>query len=213
VRLFRLAGPPPPDVLVAAAECIRTGGTLVFPTDTVYGIGCAPDDDAAVAALYAAKRRPIDRPLSIHLADPADARWYAAKLSPGARAVMRHFWPGAVTVIVARQRSRCAAATHDAATVGLRCPDEPICRAIIEATGPLAATSANLSGENAFTGEDDDIASLPLATMAIIAGPTRRGRESTVLDCSAERVRVVRSGAVDPALVAQALTGIAPVDI
>jgi L-threonylcarbamoyladenylate synthase len=213
VKVVRVDGLPSADVLASASDCIRSGGTLIFPTDTVYGIGCASDDDRAVEAVFVAKRRPHDRPLSIHLADPSDARRYASRLSPGARAVMRHFWPGGVTVIVQRQPSRCAAAARGGATIGLRCPDDPVCRAIVDATGPLAATSANVSGESAYAGNEGDEASLPQATMAIIAGQTKALRESTVLDCSGERARVVRSGAVDSAVIEKALAGIAPVDI
>jgi tRNA threonylcarbamoyl adenosine modification protein (Sua5/YciO/YrdC/YwlC family) len=213
MNVVRVDGSPKAEVLAAAAACVRAGGTMIFPTDTVYGIGCAADDDRAVEAVFEAKRRPHDRPLSIHLADPAEARRYSSRLSPGARAVMRHFWPGGVTVIVNRLPTRCDAAARGGKTIGLRCPDDPICRAIIGATGPLAATSANESGARAFTGDGADEAALPHATMAIIAGQTRRRRESTVLDCSGERVRVIRSGAVDPAVIENALTGIAPVDI
>jgi L-threonylcarbamoyladenylate synthase len=213
VNVYRVDGVVPPPVLAAAAACIAGGGTLIFPTDTVYGIGCAPDEAAAVAAVYAAKRRPPDKPLSIHVADGRDVCEFATFLSPGARAAMRHFWPGAVSVIVERRPSRCAAAAHRGQTIAIRYPDDPVCRAIIRSTGPLAATSANLSGEAAFAGTDDDLASLPDATMAVIAGPTRRLRESTVLDCSGERVRLVRRGAVEPTIIVASLAGVAPVDL
>jgi len=213
VNVVRIDGLPPASVLADAAACIRAGGTLIFPTDTVYGIGCAAEDGGAIDAVYASKRRPPDRPLSIHLGAVDDAARFAARLSAGARAVMRHFWPGSVTVIVERAASRASAAARNGGTIGLRFPDDPVYRAIVRATGPLAATSANISGEAAFAGIGDPLESLPVATMAIIAGPTKALRESTVLDCAGERVRVLRAGATDPALIREVLTGVAPVDI
>lgn len=199
------------ETAAAAATTVASGGTVIFPTDTVYGIGCAPDDEAAVASVFAAKGRPADKPLAVLLEDAASAARFAVRLSPAARAAIRHFWPGGLTVIVARAPERAAAAARDGTTIGLRVPDDPICRAVLLATGPLAATSANASGAIAYTGEDPEaIDALPEASMAIIAGPTRRARESTVLDCTGDSVRLVRRGAVDESRIREALAGIAP---
>ena len=213
MNVVRLHGPPSEAVLAEARACVASGGLLIFPTDTVYGIGCRADDDEAVARIFDSKRRPERRPLSIHLADAADARGFAARIGPGARAIVRHCWPGPVTVIVQRDLRRASAAARGGPTIGLRCPDDATYRAIVRATGPLAATSANISGEAAFTGATDDLASLPAASMAIIAGPTKSLRESTVLDCSSDRIRILRAGALDPALIEAAAAGLAPVDI
>lgn len=210
VTIHRIEGIPGENALLQVRACIEAGGTLIFPTETVYGIGCAPEHGDAVEAIFAAKGRAGDKPLTIHVADPDDVREFASQISGAARAIMRAFWPGPVAVIVQRRAGRYAAAARNRPTIGLRCPNDAACRAILRATGPLAATSANLSGKRAYTGEFDDIASLPEATMAIIAGPTSARRESTVLDCSGESVRVVRAGAVDVAAIERALDGIAP---
>lgn len=212
MRIHRTVGVPDSAALADAAGCIARGGTLIFPTDTVYGIGCAPEDETAIEAIFAAKRRPPDKPLAIHVSRPAQAGEFAQRLSPGARVVIDRFWPGPVTIIVERKAGRYAAAARQGATIALRCPDSAACSAILEATGPLAATSANISGAPSYAGASDDLDGLPEADVAIIAGPTKELRESTVLDCSSEIVRVVRRGALDPDDIAAALAGVATLE-
>ena len=209
MRILRVSGHPSAAVLAQAAACVAAGGTLIFPTDTVYGIGCAPEDDATVESIFRAKARPSTKPLAIHLRSSDEAATYAAELSPGALALMRRFWPGPLTLVVRRQPERCAAAARNGSTIALRCPDAPVCSALLHATGPLAATSANRSGAPAFTGVETDLDALPEATLAIIAGPTKERRESTVLDCSTDIISVIRAGALDPAAIADALAGVA----
>jgi L-threonylcarbamoyladenylate synthase len=208
MKIARVRGTPDTLLLDEAARCVAAGGTIVFPTDTVYGIGCAPEDDAAVERIFSAKRRPTDKPLAIHLARPDDAAALIADMTRSARAVIERCWPGPVTIVVGRPPQRFASAARGGATIALRCPDDAVCRAILEATGPLAATSANVSGAPAYRG-DDDVSGLPDASLAIIAGPTKQRRESTVLDCSSDRVRILRHGALDDSAVAQALAGVA----
>jgi L-threonylcarbamoyladenylate synthase len=209
MNIQRLPGLPDAATLANAAACIASGGTLIFPTDTVYGIGCAPENERAVEAIFAAKGRPPDKPLAIHLAHPADAGAYAQRLTRAARAVIDRFWPGPVTIVVERKANRYACAARGGATLALRCPNHDVCRLILEATGPLAATSANASGMPPYTGVEEDVRALPEANLAIIAGPTKERRESTVLDCSSDVVRVVRAGALGPAEIEAALAGIA----
>jgi L-threonylcarbamoyladenylate synthase len=209
VTIYQVEGIPDAAVLRQARTCIGAGGTLIFPTETVYGIGCAPEHDRAVEAIFEAKGRAGDKPLTIHVARPEDAYGFASRVSEAAQAIMLAFWPGPVAIVVQRRADRCIAAARNGPTIGLRCPADAACHAILNATGPLAATSANLSGKRAFTGEFGDGASLPEATMAIIAGPTSVRRESTVLDCSGESVRVLRAGALDVADIERALDGIA----
>lgn len=208
MRIVRVAGTPDALLLNETARCIADGGTIIFPTDTVYGIGCAAENDAAVESIFAAKRRPAEKPLAVHLASPDLADRYARKISPAAQALVEKFWPGPLTIIVERRDGVCEAAARGGATIALRCPDDDVCRAILSATGPLAATSANMSGAPAYDGSDD-LGTLPEATLAIIAGRTKQRRESTVLDCSADTVRLVRQGALEAAEVAKAIAGIA----
>jgi L-threonylcarbamoyladenylate synthase len=199
-------------MLEEAAACVRAGGTLIFPTDTVYGIGCAPDDAQAVAAVFAAKRRPHDKPLSLHVARADDVLQFVAELPRAARVLMEKFWPGPLTIIVRRAKDSIAAAALGGATIGLRCPDDDAFNAILMATGPLAATSANISGESAYDGSDDDIARLPDATLALLKGPTSLRRESTVLDCTGAMPKILRSGALRADTLRAALAGIAELE-
>ncbi len=211
MRIARIEGLPGALLLDEARRCIADGGTLIFRTDTVYGIGCAADDDAAVERIFAAKRRPADKPLAIHLARAEDVAPIADALRPAARAVIERFWPGPVSVIVERPAGMWSAAARGGPTIALRCPDDDVCAAILSATGPLAATSANVSGAPPYRG-DADTSALPDATLALIAGPTKQLRESTVLDCSTEIVRILRIGALDANAVETALAGIAQVE-
>ena len=209
MRIARVRGTPDALLLDEAARCVASGGTLVFPTDTVYGIGCAAENDAAVESIFAAKRRPADKPLAVHLASPELAGSYATAITPAARALIAKFWPGPLSIVVARRAGVCSAAARGGPTISLRCPDDDVCRAILAATGPLAATSANISGSAPYDG-GDDMRGLPDATLAVIAGPTKRGQESTVLDCSTDAVRLIREGALEAAKVEETLSGIAP---
>jgi tRNA threonylcarbamoyl adenosine modification protein (Sua5/YciO/YrdC/YwlC family) len=208
----RFTGVPSAALLEEAARCVHAGGTLIFPTDTVYGIGCAPDDAQAVAAVFAAKRRPHDRPLALHVARAADVLHFLTELSPAVQMLMDQFWPGPLTIIVRRAPHAIAAAALGGATIGLRCPDDDACRAILMATGPLAATSANISGESAYDGSDDDVERLPEATLALLKGPTSLRRESTILDCTGALPKILRSGALRADTLRAALAGIAELE-
>jgi L-threonylcarbamoyladenylate synthase len=208
----RFTGVPSAALLEEAARCVHAGGTLIFPTDTVYGIGCAPDDAQAVAAVFAAKRRPHDRPLALHVARVADVLHFLTELSPAVQMLMDRFWPGPLTIIVRRAPHAIAAAALGGATIGLRCPDDDACRAILTATGPLAATSANISGESAYDGSDDDVERLPEATLALLKGPTSLRRESTILDCTGAMPKILRSGALRADTLRAALAGIAELE-
>jgi tRNA threonylcarbamoyl adenosine modification protein (Sua5/YciO/YrdC/YwlC family) len=208
----RFSGVPNAALLGEAATCVRTGGTLIFPTDTVYGIGCDPENQHAVAAVFAAKRRPPDRPLSLHVARAEDALHLVADLPRAAHVLMEKFWPGPLTIIVRRAPHAIAAAALGGATIGLRCPDDDASHAILIATGPLAATSANISGETAYDGSDADVARLPEASLALLKGPTSLRRESTVLDCTGAMPKILRSGALRADTLRAALAGIAELE-
>jgi L-threonylcarbamoyladenylate synthase len=213
MRVQRVRAPLDQATLFAAAQCIRAGGTLIFPTDTVYGIGCDPYDAAAVDDVFAAKRRPLDRPLAIHVADPRDAEAFGV-LTRQARVVMERFWPGAVAIVVERKSNTVEAAARGGHTISLRCPAYAPCIQILHATGPLAATSANLSGQPAFTGTWESIKELPDATLAIITGPTPSGRESTIVDCTQAPVQILREGVLSRQEIESALksAGVAVAD-
>lgn len=208
----RFTGIPDAALLQEARACVHAGGTLIFPTDTVYGIGCAPSDASAVAAIFAAKKRPADKPLALHVATRADALPYVAALTPAALTVMEKLWPGPLAVVVRRNPNSAAAAVGGADTISVRCPDDDACRAILRATGPLAATSANISGMTPYDGTEDDVDRLPDAALALLKGPTRWLRESTVLDCTSAAATILRRGALSEETIRSALAGIAELE-
>jgi L-threonylcarbamoyladenylate synthase len=210
--LRRFTGIPDSATLSEARTCVRGGGTLIFPTDTVYGIGCDPADSTAVAAVFAAKRRPPDKPLALHVANSADALPFVTQLTPAALTVMEKLMPGPLAIVVRRNPEFAAAAVGGAATISVRCPDDDACRAILSATGPLAATSANISGMTPYDGSSYDLDRLPDATLALVKGPTRWRRESTVLDCTAAAAKILRSGALSADVIRSALAGIAELE-
>jgi L-threonylcarbamoyladenylate synthase len=194
MRVVEAKGGSVPLVAEMAARVVQRGGTVIFPTDTVYGIGCDPCSASAVGRIFALKNRPAHKALSLHLASVEELLEYA----PGntfARELAASFLPGPLTTIVRRPEHVDRSDTAGADTLGLRVPKHATCRAILERCGPLAATSANLSGLPAYTG-DSFATELPDADLFVDDGPTPLGAESTVVDVSGEVPRLVREGAI-----------------
>jgi L-threonylcarbamoyladenylate synthase len=189
------------------AGVIFEGGVVIFPTDTVYGIGCDPMRPDAIARVYALKVRDAGKPLTLHVGSVAEALEYAGDDRLAALAIKRLF-PGPVTLIVRRPSFIDQRMTAGLGTMGLRVPDHRLCSSILNRCGPLAATSANLSGSPAFTGEGERTG-LPAADLLIDDGPTTQRAESTVVDISAGVPRVVREGAVTVTMLEQTLGRIA----
>lgn len=185
------------------ARVVQRGGTVIFPTDTVYGIGCDPVSPTAVARVFSVKNRPADRPLSLHLASVEEMLEYAPD-NEFARALAAAFMPGPLTTIVRRPAYVDAAVTGGARTVGLRVPKHALCRLILDRCGPLAATSANISGSPAYTG-DGFATSLPEADLFVDDGPTPLGAESTIVDVSGQVPRLVREGAISAVMLEHVL--------
>ena len=180
-----------------AVQVLRQGGLVCYPTDTVYGIGAAAGDDAAVRRLFAVKGRSLDKPLPLLLADASDAA-RVAEVTPLAKALATRFWPGALTIVMRKLPSYRSLALAGADTVALRVPDESLVLRIVRALGePITGTSANRSGAPAPVAAAD--AAFQLASMVdlIIDGGSRRSRlESTVIDITKDRPVILREGAV-----------------
>ncbi|MDE2573362.1 MAG: threonylcarbamoyl-AMP synthase [bacterium] len=179
----------------AAHRVIAAGGVLIFPTDTVYGIGCDPTREAAIARIYAAKGRPAHKPLSLHLASVAELLEYTDE-NERAQKAARAFLPGPLTVIVRRPPFVSRSVTAGGETLGLRVPDHALCRAILEASGPLAATSANFSGQAPYLGDAAAPDELPDADLVVEGGATPLGQASTVIDLSGESPLLIREGSL-----------------
>lgn len=170
------------------------GGIVIFPTDTVYGIGCDPFDLDAIARIYGAKSRPAHKPLSLHLATVGELLEYVRDQREVGAAV-RKLLPGPVTIIMRRPRFIDREMSAGLPTLGFRVPDDALCSAILDRCGPLAATSANVSGEQPYFG-GGDAGALPAADLVVENGPTKYGRESSVIDFTTPQPVLLREGVV-----------------
>ena len=180
---------PDPSVIAEAAACLRQGGLVIFPTETVYGVGVHADDPAAVARLYEAKGRPADKQLTLHVATVDAARRLPVTWTPVALELARRFWPGPLTLVLARQ--------DGTGTVGIRVPRHAVAEALLSAAQvPVAASSANHSGQPAPTTADAAARALGDAVEQVLdAGPCAVGEPSTVIDCSGPAPVILRPGA------------------
>lgn len=190
---------PTPEALARAGELLRSGEVVGFPTETVYGLGANAMDEAAVEKIFAAKGRPGDNPLIVHIAD-ADglAPLIASEPGPHARALMDAFWPGPLTLIFPKSAAVPARVTAGLDTVAIRMPSHPVAQALIRAAGvPVAAPSANRSGRPSPTTAADVLEDMDgRVPMILDGGPCRVGVESTVVDLSGEAPRVLRPGGI-----------------
>jgi len=182
-----------------AAAAVAAGKLVAFPTDTVYGIGCRPDDKKAVEAVYEAKGRPRVLPLVLFITGADELGRYAAAITPELEQAARHFWPGPLTVIV-RARATAPAALASRGSLGLRVPRHPVALGLVKACGGvLATTSANVSGQGA-TGDPQRVLEHLRGKIALLldAGRTPLGVESTVVDFTTRPPSVLRAGAIGP---------------
>ena len=190
-----------PAAIRRAGEIIRSGGLVVIPTETVYGLGGSATDTSAAEKIYAAKGRPSDNPLIIHIADPADAERYAVTCETY-YALAKAFMPGPLTVILPKKDTVPHSVTGGLDTVAIRCPAHPVARAVIvEAGVAIAAPSANLSGKPSPTSAQHVITDLSgRVDMIIDGGESEIGLESTIvaLDSSSgfQKAILLRPGAI-----------------
>jgi L-threonylcarbamoyladenylate synthase len=189
------------------ASIWRGGGTVAFPTETVYGLGAHAFDEKAVERIFAAKQRPAWDPIIVHVSDGLPLGRLVAEISDTARALMEAFWPGPLTLLLPRGPDVPDAVTAGRPLVGVRVPSHPVARALIAAAGmPIAAPSANSFGRPSPTTAAHVLEDLDGRIDAVVdSGPTRHGVESTVVDASQSPLIVYRPGAVT----LEALRGVA----
>ncbi len=202
-----------PAAVAEAARALRAGDLVAFPTETVYGLGADADDPRAVARIFAAKRRPADHPVIVHLAEPEDVGAWAREVPPGAAALARAFWPGPLTLILPRAAHVSDAVTGGQDAVGLRVPSHPVARALLRAFAALggrgvAAPSANRFGHVSPTTARHVADDLGDAVGTILdGGPCDVGIESTIVAFTAALPTLLRPGGVALRDIARVLGG------
>ncbi len=184
-----------------AAEILRRGGLVAFPTETVYGLGADASRLTAVARLYQVKRRPLDHPVIIHFADAASAFAWARDVSPAAQKLAAKFWPGPLTLILRKSPKVGGHVTGGQDTIGLRVPSHPVAQELLrEFGGGIAAPSANRFGQVSPTTAshvhqdlEEDV------DLVLDGGPSEVGIESTIVDLSSDRPALLRPGKITAA--------------
>ena len=189
---------PSQSAIVKAAAILRSGGTVAFPTETVYGLGANALDPDAVAKIFAAKQRPAWDPLIVHVSDQDMLRLVAAEIPPSAARLMEAFWPGPLTLLLPRRHPIPLAVTAGRPLVGVRMPRHPVALALIAAAGvPIAAPSANRFGRISPTQARHVAEDLEGRIDAILdSGETTHGLESTVVEASGDSCVVYRPGVI-----------------
>lgn len=189
-----------PKTAAIAAELIRKGALVAIPTETVYGLGANGLDEAAVGKIFEAKGRPQDNPLILHICGAEQMELFCHHIPQKAYDLAQRFWPGPLTMVLPARAIVPRRTTGGLDTVAVRCPDNAVTRQIIEKSGvPIAAPSANLSGKPSTTTAEHVLHDHDGKIAAIVdGGPCRVGVESTIVDLTEERPRLLRPGGITP---------------
>ena len=210
-----------PAAIAEAARLIRSGELIGLPTETVYGLGADASNDAAVALIFAAKGRPSNHPLIVHIAEARQVLDYASSVPPFAARLIAAFWPGTLTLILPRKPGVATAAAGGQDSIGLRCPSHPVAQALLKAcrTG-VAGPSANRFGRVSPTTAAHVADELGDDLFVLDGGPCEVGIESTIVDCTRGHPVLLRPGVLtraqleaacgEPVLDKEALTSNAP---
>ena len=202
----RILGISEKDIQVAA-DILKTGGLVGFPTETVYGLGANAMDSEAVGKVYAAKGRPSDNPMIVHIAGEKEMERLTDVITPDMRRLMEAFWPGPLTMVVPARPEVPRVTTGGLDTVAVRMPDSSTALELIREAGcPLAGPSANLSGHPSPTTAAHVYDDLHGRIDAIIQGePCKVGIESTVIDMTSDKPMILRPGIITPEELSTAL--------
>ena len=195
------------DDIAAAVAILRAGGLVAFPTETVYGLGADARNPEAIRRLFAAKGRPADHPVIVHLASADAMPGWVSHVPPAAVRLAEAFWPGPLTLVLPRAAHVLDLVTGGQATVALRVPSHPVAHALLAAFGDgIVAPSANRFGRLSPTRADHVRAELGAAVDLILdGGPTDVGVESTIVDLSGDHPVLLRPGGITPAQLAAVL--------
>ncbi len=185
-----------PDALEKANAIIRAGGLIVFPTDTVYGVACDPWNEQAIHKLYQAKQRPPDKAIPVLIGETAHLEKICSNIPQKALQLVEIFWPGALTLLLPKQ-PELPVVLSQFLSVGVRMPDySPLLRLLIH-TGPLAVTSANISGTGNLTSAEDVLGQLSgRIDLLLDGGKTPGDMASTIVDCTQAQPVIIREGPI-----------------
>ena len=189
-----------------ALQILREGRLVAFPTDTVYGVGALVFDGKAVESIYVAKQRPIEKAIPVLMADAADMEKVGMDIPEVAYQLAARFFPGPLTCLIPKQPTlpESVSATE---TVGVRVPDHEVARSLLRAAGPMAVTSANISGQASPSTAQEVLAQLGGRIDLILdGGKTPGGVPSTLVDCTGKDLKILREGPISLAEIRQKLS-------
>lgn len=190
-----------PRAVEAALSVLKSGGLVAFPTDTVYGLAADPFNPAAIQRLYAAKERDMSKAIAVLVAGVEQLDLITTGLSDAADRLAARFWPGALTLVISR-RPELPPELSALPTIGVRMPDHAFALKLLRASGPLATTSANRSGEENPLTADDVLQQLGgRIELVLDGGRCPGGIPSTVVDCTVPDGRILREGALNSELI------------
>ncbi len=184
------------DAIPRALEILNAGGLVAFPTDTVYGVGTLAFNGKAVGSIYAAKDRPGEKAIPILIGDVDDLEKVGINIPDIARKLATRFWPGPLTILIPK-RIDLPESVSASSTVGVRIPDHEVARALLRAAGPMAVTSANISGgQSPVTAQEVYEQLGGRIDLIIDGGKTPGGIPSTLVDCTTLELKILREGPI-----------------
>lgn len=184
------------DSLRRALDVLSTGGLVAFPTDTVYGVGALAFDGKAVESIYAAKDRPVEKAIPILISETGELEKVGVDIPDIALVLASRFWPGPLTILVPK-RLGLPASVSATSTVGVRVPDHDAARALLRLAGPMAVTSANISGAQSPVSVEEVYEQLGGRIPLILdGGRTSGGDPSTLVDCTTPELKILREGPI-----------------
>jgi L-threonylcarbamoyladenylate synthase len=182
--------------LTQALDILKLGGLVAFPTDTVYGLGALAFDRSAVESIYRVKDRLVEKAIPVLIGDIEDLAKVSVEIPEIALKLATRFWPGPLTLVIPKH-PKLPDAVSSASTVGVRIPDHPVARALLRMAGPMAVTSANLSGQPSPSTAQEVMTQLGGRIALILdGGTTSGGIPSTVVDCVGGELKILRAGPI-----------------
>ncbi len=195
------------EAFLLARDMLGQGELVAFPTDTVYGLGALVFDGKAVERIYSAKDRPAEKAIPVLIADLSDLEKVSQDVPEMAKRLAARYWPGPLTLVVPK-KPQLPEFVSAGPTVGVRVPDHPAARELLRLTGPLAVTSANISGQSNPTTTGEVLAQLGGRIALILdGGTTPGGMPSTVADCTGAEARILREGPISKSDIISLLSG------